>query len=266
MEKVIVVVFDHKAKAHQGSNQFKQLHQSSDLTLYALAMIAKDASGKIEVLQTVDEGPIDTLIGAALGGLVGLLGGPAGVAVGLSGGALAGALSDISRMGVDLEFLNDVATVLTPKNVAVVASVDEGWTTPLDSAMKPLGGRMFRKPGSEVIDELIEREIQNTEAELEALEAEFEMATAEQQAQLQAKIDATYRKLQAQMDAADKWVVKTSERVDAKVKAMEDQIPKASAKKKAEMELRIREIQAEIAQRQERLKKLMELAGTVQTP
>ena len=265
MEKVIAVVFDDEARAYQGSSQLKQLHQSSELTLYALAMIAKNAKGKVEVLQTADEKPIDTLIGAALGGMVGLLGGPAGVVVGLSGGALAGALSDISRMGVDLEFLNDVVTVLTPEKVAVVASVDEGWTAPLDSAIKPLGGILFRKPGNEVIDELIDREIQKTEAELEALEAEFDLATAEQQAQLQAKIDATHQKLQAQMDAADKWMVETSERVDAKIKAIQEQVAKASAKKKAEMELRIREIQAEIAQRQERLKKLRELASPVLT-
>ena len=239
MEKVIVVVFDDQAKAHQGANQLKRLHQSTDLTLYALAMIAKDAKGQVKVLQTADEKPIDTLIGAALGDMVGLLGEPADVTVELSGDALAGTLSDISRMGVDLKFLNDVATVLTPEKVAIVASVDEGWTTPLDSAMKPLWGIVFRQPGSEVIEELIEREIQKTEAELEALEAEFNAATAEQQAQLQAKIDATHQKLQAQMDAADKWVVETSERVDAKVKVMQEQVTKASTKKKAEMELRI---------------------------
>ncbi len=266
MEKVIVVVFDDEAKAHQGSNQLKQLHQSTDLTLYAVAVIAKDASGKVEVLQTADEGPIGTLIGTALGSMVGLLGGPAGVAVGLSGGALAGALSDISRMGIDLEFLNDVGAVMTPEKVAVVASVDEEWTTPLDSAMKPLGGIVFRKLRSEVVDEQIEREIQKTEAELKALQAEFNAATAEQQAQLQAKIDTIHQTLQAQMDAADKWVVETSERVDAKIKAMQEQVAKANEKKKAEMEQRIREIQADIAQRQKKLKKSMELASTALTP
>ena len=265
MEKVIVVVFDDEAKAHQGSNQLKQLHQSTDLTLYAVAVIAKDMSGQVEVLQTADEGPIGTLIGTALGGMVGLLGGPVGVAVGLSGGALAGALSDISRMGVDLEFLNDVGAVMTPEKVAVVASVDEEWTTPLDSAMKPLGGIVFRKLRSEVIDEQIEREIQNTEVELKALQAEFNAATVEQKAQLQAKIDRTNQMLQAQMDAADKWVIETTERVDAKIKAMQEQVAKASEDKKLEMEQRIREIQTDIAQRQKKLKKSMELASTALT-
>ena len=245
MEKVIVVVFDDEAKAHQGSNQLQQLHQSTDLTLYAVAVIAKDASGKVGVLQTVDEKPIDTLIGTALGGMVGLLGRPASVAEGLSG-ALAGALSDISRMGVHLKFLNDVAAVLTPKKVAVVASVDEEWTTPLDSAIKPLGGILFRKPGNEVIDDLIEREIQKTGIELKALQAEFNSATTEQQAQLQAKIDTTHQTLQAQIDAADKWVVETSERVDTKIKAMQEQVTKASENKQAEMEQHIRKIKTDI--------------------
>ena len=125
---------------------------------------------------------------------------------------------------------------------------------------------MFRKLRSEVIDEQIEREIQNTEAELKTLQAEFNAATAEQKAQLQAKIDRTNQMLQAQMDAADKWVIETTERVDAKIKAMQKQVAKASEDKKLEMEQRIREIQTDIAQRQKKLKKSMELASTALTP
>ena len=61
--------------------------------------------------------------------------------------------------------------------------------------IKPLGGIVFRKPGSEAIAKLLEREIQQTKARLKALEAEFDIATTEQQAQLQTKIDATHQKL-----------------------------------------------------------------------
>ncbi len=266
MEKVIVVVFDDEAKAYQGSNQLRQLHQMSELTVYAVAVIAKNMEGKVEVLKTADEGPVGTLIGTALGGMVGLLGGPVGVAVGMSSGVLAGALRDISIMDVDLEFLNDVATELTPGKVAVVASVDEGWTTPLDSAMKPLGGIVFRKPGGEVVDEQIARQIQKTQAEFKALQEEFNAATTEQKAQLQAKIDATNQKLQAQMDAANQWMFDTKERFDAKIKTLQEQVTKSNTKKKAELEERINEIQSDVAQRQEKLKKSLELAGAALTP
>ncbi|MDJ0575800.1 MAG: DUF308 domain-containing protein [Xenococcaceae cyanobacterium MO_234.B1] len=39
--------------------------------------------------------------------------------------------------------------------------------------MKPLGGIVFRKPGSRAIEKLIEREIQQTKARLKALEDEI---------------------------------------------------------------------------------------------
>ena len=266
MEKVIVLVFEDEAKAARGSNQLKQLQKMSELTVYAVAVITKNVEGQVEVLHTAEEEPVGRLIGTAVGSMVGLLGESAGVAVGLPGGALAGALRNSRMMDVNLEFLNDVATVLTPGKVALVASVDEGWTTPLDAAIKPLGGIVFRQPGSKLLDEQIAREIQKTKAELKALQGEFNEAKAEQQAQLQAKIDATNQKLQGQMDGANKWMFETSERFEAKIKTLQEQVTKASAQKKAEIEERISEIQSDLAQRQEKLKKSMELAEATLSP
>jgi uncharacterized membrane protein len=265
MEKMVVVVFDDESKAYSGLNEIKKLNRQADLVLYAIAVIAKDADGKVDVRQADDSGPIGTLFGTALGGMIGLLGGPAGVALGMSGGYLGGAMSDMYRLGIDLEFLEDVGRVLTPGKAAVVASVDEYWTTPLDTSMEPFGGTVFRKLRTEVIDDQLAREIQQSEAELQALEEEINAATAERKAQLQTKIDATRSKLQSKVEAANKWLEDADRQTQAKIEALEEQAKTANDRRKAQIDKRITDLQSDLKQRQEKLKQTATLAGEALT-
>jgi uncharacterized membrane protein len=260
MEKLIVVVFDDEAQAYKGLTKLGELHQQADLAVYATSVIAKDTDGKVDIRQAADEGPIGMLLGASMGGLIGLLAGPAGMAVGMASGTLAGSLVDLDRLGIDMQFLDDVASIMTSGKVALVASVDEGWTTPLDTAMEAEGGTVFRKLRSEVIEDQFDRAIRETEAELESLNAELEAASAEQEAKIQAKIDATNKKLDDQMQAAEKWMQETSERTDAKIKALQEQAAAASEKKKAKLEKRIAEIQEDSVKRTEKLKEAAAIA------
>ncbi|MBF2050563.1 DUF1269 domain-containing protein [Leptolyngbya sp. NK1-12] len=254
MEKMVVVVFDSESGAYNGLNAIKQLHQQADLAVFAVAVIAKDADGTVNVRQSADPGPIGTLFGACLGGLIGILAGPAGVAAGMTGGYVGGAMGDLDRMGINLEFLDDVSRVLTPGKAALVAHVDEYWTTPLDTAMQPLGGTVFRKVRSEVVDEQIDRDIRETQAELQALQEEYDAAAAEQKAKIQAKMDATRTKLQTKIDAANKWMKDAEQQAESKVAVLKDQAKAASDKQKAQIEKQVNEIQANLAKRQEKLK------------
>jgi len=85
-DKMIVAVFDSERKAYAGLKALNDMETEGSITLYASAVIAKDADGELTVKQTADEGPLGTGVGLFTGSLLGLLGGPAGVAV----GALAG--------------------------------------------------------------------------------------------------------------------------------------------------------------------------------
>lgn len=78
----------------------RELHAEGSLTVYAMAIIAKNADGQISVKQAADQGPIGFALGGLIGGLTGLLGGPAGAAIGLSAGAFAGAMTDLLNAGV----------------------------------------------------------------------------------------------------------------------------------------------------------------------
>ena len=87
---MIVVIFDNEKQAYEGSKVFKELDAEDSITLYANAVIAKDANGKLTVKQAADQGPLGTGVGLFTGALLGLPGGPAGVAVGALAGTTGG--------------------------------------------------------------------------------------------------------------------------------------------------------------------------------
>ncbi len=78
MDKILVVVFDSEPKAYEGSKALQELQNEGSINLYAKAVIARDASGKVTVKQQGDMGPVGTAVGLLTGSLIGLIGGPVG--------------------------------------------------------------------------------------------------------------------------------------------------------------------------------------------
>ena len=139
MERMLVVVFDNEKKAFEGESALKQLEREGSFSIYAGAVVVKHADGTVSVKQLDDSGPIGTLTGTAVGSLIGVLGGPVGLAFGAASGLALGALYDVDNARVGEDFLDDVSKSLTPNKVAVVAEVEEEWTTPVDTRMEALG-------------------------------------------------------------------------------------------------------------------------------
>ena len=144
-DKMIVVIFDNEKKAYEGVKALKDLDAEGSITLYASAVIAKDASGKLTVKQEADQGPLGTGVGLLTGSLIGLLGGPVGVALGASAGTFGGMLYDFAKVGVGEDFLDEVGQHLQPGKVAVVAEIWEEWVMPVDTRMEAAGGVVFRR-------------------------------------------------------------------------------------------------------------------------
>jgi len=92
-----------------------------------------------------------------------------GLVIGAAAGTIAGSLYDVAQIGVGGDFLAEVSKHLLPGKMAVVAEVDEGWVTPLDSRMEHLGGIVVRRARGEFIDAQIEREIEAEKAEIAKL-------------------------------------------------------------------------------------------------
>jgi uncharacterized membrane protein len=196
MERMLVVVFDNEKQAYEGASDLKQLEREGLLTIYERAVIVKHAEGTVSLKQVEADGAVGSLAGTAVGALVGLLGGPVGAAIGATSGLALGMLYDIDAARVGGDFLEDVATSLAPNKVAVVAEVEEEWTTPVDTRMEALGGTVLRRALWDVKESMREQEIGAMKADIAQLKNEISNAKADRRAKLQQKLD----HLQAKVD------------------------------------------------------------------
>lgn len=259
MDKMIVVVFDSESKAYEGSKALKELHTDGSITLYSMSVISKDAVGKMTVKEEADEGPIGTTVGLVTGSLIGLLGGPAGVVLGAGVGTLGGIFYDLATVGVGEDFLNEVGSRMLPGKTAVVAEIEEEWVMPVDTRMEAAGGIVFRRSTGAVEDALIERDTDSLEAEISQLKAEYAQATGIAKVKLQEKIDAAKAKLQSTHDRAKAALEAARQKMDAKIKYLQEQATKAKGDAKAKLESRISAVRFEYKRRSDKLSKAWEL-------
>src|SRR5215813_6366414 len=201
MDRMLVVVFDNESKAYEGKEALLQL----------------DGEGS---------GPLGTLTGTALGSLIGLLGGPAGLAIGATVGFTAGTTVDLNNARISGDFIDDVTKVLLPNRVALIAEIEEDWTTPVDTRMEALGGTVFRRALSDVEDTIEEEHVAAIKADIAQMKAEHAQARADRKAKLHEKINQLNSKLQAhlqkgreQRQAAEREAQIKAEILKAKAKA-----------------------------------------------
>jgi uncharacterized membrane protein len=203
MDRMLVVVFDNESKTYEGKKALLQLDGEGSISVYGYAVVAKNSDGTTTVKQGDDYGPLGTLAGTAVGSLIGLLGGPVGVAIGAAVGLTAGATVDLHNASIGEDFIDDVKKVLLPNRVALIAEIEEDWTTPVDNRMEAIGGLIFRRALSDVEDTLHEEHIAAIKADRAQLKAEHAQAGADRQAKLLEKINELDSKLQAHLQKAN---------------------------------------------------------------
>lgn len=259
MNKMIVVVFDSEKSVYEGLSAMGELHQEGSISLYSTAVLAKDEQGEVQIKQAAEKGPVGTAVGLATGSLVGLLAGPAGLLVGASIGALSGLLYDVNDSGVDIAFIDDVSNALSNGKYAVLAEIDELWMAPIDARMENLGGLVFRRLRSEVIEDQLIREAEAFDMEMKSLEAELAEASDEAKAAINKQIESTRIKLEAINQQAKEKFDNTAAEGKVKVQALEQQMQNASDQRKAKMVQRKAELEAEYTVRTEKLEDAWEL-------
>ena len=205
MERMLVVIFDNETKAYEGASALRQLEGEGGISIYAGAVVVKNADGTTTPKQIDDIGPVGTLVGSSVGALVGLLGGPVGLAIGAASGLAVGALSDLSEARVGDDFVEEIATSLKPGKVAVIAEVEEEWTTPVDTRMEALGGEDIRRALWDVREQVRKEHIAAMQADLAQFKEERRTASAERKAKLQAKISRLQAKIDDQQKKAQTW-------------------------------------------------------------
>jgi len=229
MDRMLVVVFDNENKAYDGKKALMQLDNEGSISVYAYAVVSKRPDGTVTVKQEDDYGPIGTLLGSSFGGLIGLLGGPVGFAIGLSAGAVAGAAVDLHNVGLGEDFIEDINKALTPNKFAVVAEVDEDWTTPVDTRMEAIGGTVFRRALSEVKHTLHEEHVAAMKADLAQMKAEQAQAHADRKAKLQEKINKLDSKIQQQLQKGKERREAEQREAQAKVRVLKEKAATAKA-------------------------------------
>lgn len=281
MDTFIAVVFDNEASAFKGSEALEDLNLSGDVVVYCAAVVAKDNDGNVAIKKAADEGPIGTAFGILTGAMVGVLAGPLAVAgrVVVAGSAAAAATAassiaagsvmggtfglfrDLFEAGIDADVLAKVNSELAPGKSAVVALVDEVWTTPLDVKMDEAGGTVYRKARIDIIDEQIGRDIEARDAELRELREELNAANEGAKAYIEEKIDSASANIAVLNQKVMDRLVELDDEFKARQSALDAKISRAVEGAKAKLKKRKAELVASYNERKEKLQKAAILAG-----
>jgi len=230
MDRMLVVVFDTEPKAYEGKKALNQLEDEGSIVVYAYAVVGRNADGTTTVKQSDDPGPLGTLLGTSLGSLIGLLGGPAGLAIGATVGLVAGGAVDLDNARVGEDFIDDVKQEVLPGKFALLADIQEDWTTPVDTRMEAIGGTVFRRALSEAKQTVDDEDIAAMKADLAQMKAEHAKAHADRKAKLQEKIDQLDSKIQAQLEKAKERRQAAEAQAKAKVEVLKAKAAALKAK------------------------------------
>jgi uncharacterized membrane protein len=258
MSKFVVVVFRDEEKAQEGLRILEELHEEDKVTVYAGAVVLKDADGTVSIRERQRKRPFRAAVGAVIGGLVGLIGGPPVAALGAAGGALVGGWRDALDLGVGLEFLDEVSRELTPGKSAIVAEIEEDFVTPLDSRMEAVGGVVLRAWRDDLEDERIRREAERHRAELAQLQTECTQAAGDRKPKLETRVEEARTKCQSDCARVRARLDRLRQEADAKIEALQEQAAETKADKQ-KIDRRIAEIRADYERRAAQLQQAREL-------
>ena len=230
MDRMLVVVFDTETKAYEGKKALNQLESEGSIVVYAYAVIGRNTDGTTVVRQSDDQGPLGLLVVTSLGALIGLLGGPAGAVFGAAMGLVGGSAVDINTARIDQDFVEDVRKELLPNKFALVAEIQEDWTTPVDTRMEAIGGMVFRRALSEVKHTVDDEEVAAMEADLAQIKAELAKAHADRKAKLYEKINQLDSKIQARLEKAKERRQAAEAQTKAKVEILKAKAAALKAK------------------------------------
>jgi uncharacterized membrane protein len=147
MTKFVAAIFQNPETAEQTKRLMLCLASEEALSIHGLAIITRDAVGKLTIIEALrgiasDEGVC--LLLTALSAVIAEAPAPAlGLLTDL------GSWGDLVDFGVTPNFIQKLAGELNPGKAAVLAEIDEDWTTLLDTGVENLGGIIIRTWRSE---------------------------------------------------------------------------------------------------------------------
>jgi uncharacterized membrane protein len=150
MEKLVAVVVPDRKDALACLQILEELDADGDVTLFATDIVHRDeragADGTLSVEHQSDRGPVGMGAGMLVGSVLGAFGGPVGVGVGFAIGGLIGALAQyVHYARVGATFTEQIRKELPPGTFAVLADMEEAYSSRLDERVAPLASRVIRE-------------------------------------------------------------------------------------------------------------------------
>ena len=143
MSQLLVITFESRETAGQAAERLKGLQKGHGLDIADMAVVEKDAEGKVHVQHGVDTTTAGgAIVGGALGLLLGLVFFPvAGLAIGaLAGGFIGRSL----HQNVDKNLVNDVTNDLTENTSALFIMGDSDSPSAVIGALDPYKGKVYQ--------------------------------------------------------------------------------------------------------------------------
>lgn len=156
MSNLIVIVYPDELKAEQVRLDFLKMQKEYLITLEDAVIAIKKPDGKVKLLQMYHLALGGAVSGALWGTLIGLLFMMPifGLVVGAGTGAVAGALSDV---GINDDFMKNLASSLTPGSSALFVLVDSQITDKVMAELQGTGGKIVQTSLSTVDQEKLQK-------------------------------------------------------------------------------------------------------------
>lgn len=143
MSDLVVIAFASEAKAEEVRQKILELQKEYLIELGDAAIAVKQPDGSVKLNQLVNTTAMGAVSGTFWGTLIGLifLNPLAGAAIGAASGAIGGALTDV---GVNDNFMRDVAQTLQSGNAALFLLIRKLTTDKVLEDLKGVGGTVLR--------------------------------------------------------------------------------------------------------------------------
>ena len=143
MSDLVVIAFPSEAKAEEVRQKVLELQKEYLIELGDAAIAVKQPDGSVRLNQLMSTTAAGAASGALWGTLIGLifLVPIAGAALGAASGALGGWLTDV---GVNDNFMKEVAASLEPGNAALFLLIRKLTTDKVLEDLKGVGGKVMR--------------------------------------------------------------------------------------------------------------------------
>ena len=138
-QELVVAAFQSEEGAKQALEELKALQKEHAIKVRNVALLSKDAEGKLEIKEPTDAGFVKGAAWGGLGGAVlGIIAGPIGWAA-VGGAAVGGLVTKLRDSGFDHARLEEWGKQLKPNSSAIVAIIDHTWVNELRKILDQLG-------------------------------------------------------------------------------------------------------------------------------